>query len=276
MSEGMAAKKEASQYGLEQHVPTYFQEKRGIPWAAQLLVLFRIQFSAIRDTWMWVFVMASLFPLCNMLFLKFFYPLDEPAVIVRIITGNMVFAITLMGITMLAQDVSWQKHQGHFGFYASLPISKLSFVAAIMLRGLITTLPSVIILCLLGQLVFGVKFHYSVGLIPLVFVAMLSSVGFGAALGFWSPNYHLTNLMSQILVMFITFLTPVIVDVERLPLLLRWISALLPTTYAASAFRSLFGHGWNPAAAKDMGILALFSLASLWLIQTKVSWRIDS
>lgn len=248
------------------------------PWQfiTQLMILFRIQFSIIRNSWVWIFVMASIFPLSTLFFLKFFSPGAGVEVIVRIITGNMVFAISLMGVNALAQDLSWQKHRGHFVFYASLPISKLSFVASILLRGFITTFPSVAILCVIGQLVFGITFQYSLGLIPLTLVAMLSTVGFGTVLGFWSPNHQFTNMLAQALLMFISFLTPVMVDASQLPLLLRWVSALFPTTYVAHAYRIIFVEGWTLAVAKDLVILTAFSLASIWLVQKKVSWRFDS
>lgn len=74
------------------------------------------------------------------------------------------FAIIMMGFNGLGQEISWQKHAGYFTFYSSLPISKAIFVVTRLARGLMTTLPSVIIMAFIGQFVYGVQPHYEWGL----------------------------------------------------------------------------------------------------------------
>jgi ABC-2 type transport system permease protein len=238
--------------------------------------LFRIQFSIIRDQWVWVFLMASMFPLSTLLFLKFFTVNPTPEIMLQIITGNMLFGLIIMGLNFVAQEISFQKHQGHFTFYASLPISKINFMIANLMRGIMTSLPSLLILAAIGQWVYDIQFHYSWGLIPVVMLSVLSVVGFGVLLGFWSPNHQLTNMVAQALMMVISFLTPIMVSIEQLPLFLQWFSYIFPTTYAAEAFRSVLSVGWTQDVTFNMLVLFGFSLFSFWLIMKKMSWRVDS
>lgn len=241
----------------------------------ELLILFKIQFSLIREAWVWIILMASMFPFTMLLFMKFFTINPTPELMVRMIVGNMVFGIIVMGMNFMGQEISFQKHQGHFTFYASLPISKMNFVLANLLRGLMSTIPSVIILAVLGQFVFDIQFNYSLGIIPVVLLALLSVVGFGVGLGFWSPNHQLTNMLTQVFMMLVTFLTPVMVDMSQLPNVFQWISYIFPTTYATEAMLEIFTVGWTSNLTQNMFIMLGFSIVTYIIITKNVNWRVS-
>ncbi|MBB3114591.1 ABC-2 type transport system permease protein [Paenibacillus phyllosphaerae] len=252
------------------------QVKRGIGrWWTEFMILFRIQFAIIRDSWIWVLIMATMFPLTTIMFMRFFTVNPTHDTIIQIIAGNLIFGVIVMGMNGLGQDISWQKHQNHFTFYASLPISKLNFVLANMIRGLMNTLPSFLILGGLGQLIYGVELHLSPGL-PLVILLCLSSiVGIGIILGFWSPNHQLTNMLCQALMMLVTFLSPVMVTADQLPQILQWFSYALPTTYAADAMRLVLTVGWTDRVMIDCLVMLVISIISLFVVNRLVSWRVS-
>nr|WP_246042434.1 ABC transporter permease [Cohnella pontilimi] len=244
-------------------------------YMVELGILFRIQFSIIRDSWVWVILMASMFPFMTLMFMRFFMTNPTPDMIIRSITGNMLFGVIAMGMNGMAQEISWQKHQGHFTFYAALPISKFNFVLANLIRGLISNIPSVIILAIIGQLVYGVTFHYSWGLIPVLLLSIFSIVGIGVCLGFSSPNHQLTNMLSQVLMMVVTFLTPIMMDIHQLPKVLQWFSYIFPSTYAAEALQQILLTGWTTVVTRDALILSGFSVVCYLVINKSVSWRVN-
>ncbi|HEX6922904.1 MAG TPA: ABC transporter permease [Bacillales bacterium] len=241
----------------------------------EIWILFRIQFAEIRNSWIWVIGLASMFPFTTLLFLKFYTVNPTPEMMMRIITGNMVFAIIVMGINAMAQEISFQKHQGHFMFYASLPIAKLNFVFAVFIRGFMMSFPSVVILAVIGQLVYGIQFHYSLGMIPVLLLAVFSCAGIGTALGFVSPNHQFTNLLSQTLLMVISFLSPVMVTMDMLPKVLQWMAYIFPTTYVAQAFRELFLSGWSADVTQNVLILIGYVILSFFIILRTVKWRVE-
>ncbi|TMW72909.1 ABC transporter permease [Alteribacter natronophilus] len=243
---------------------------------AEIWILFRIQFCIIRDQWAFIFILASIIPFSILMFLHFFTINPTEEMIVRIITGNMLFALVIMGINVMAQEISFQKHQGHFTFYASLPIEKVNFILANMFRGLIVSLPSFTIMAIAGQAVYGISFSFSIWLIPLITLTILSVVAVGVFLGFWSPNIQLTNLVVQALMMIISFMTPVLVDFSQLPLVLQWFSYIVPTTYAAEGLRELLMSGMSTNVLQNMGMLLIFTIVSYTLILKKIHWRGDS
>ncbi|SDM14692.1 ABC transporter permease [Paenibacillus jilunlii] len=244
-------------------------------WWTEISILFRIQFAIVRDSWAWVILMATLYPLTTLLFMRFYTVNPSDEMVVQIIAGNLVFGIIVMGMNGLGQEIALQKHQDHFTFYASLPISKNNFVIANMLRGLMNTLPSFLILGLLGQWLYGVQLHYSPGLPVVILLSLTSVVGIGILLGFWSPTFQFTNMLCQALMMIISFLSPVMVSIDQLPVPLQWISYVLPTTYAADAMRSILTVGWSMGVMLDCAVMLVFSIISLIVVNRLVSWRVN-
>lgn len=243
-------------------------------WWMEIGILFRIQFSIIRNEWVWVFLMATVFPFTTLIFMKFYTPNPTDEMMTRMIASNMIFGLIVMGLNGMSQEISWQKHQGHFTFYASLPISKMNFVFANLLRGLMNSLPSFVIMAGIGQCIYGVQFHYSWTLLIVVFLALMSVVGFGVSLGFWSPNHQMMNMLSQALMMFVSCLSPVLVEMNQLPRVLQWVSYLLPTTYAADGLRDVLVGGWSTGVMIDCLVMLGFSLLSFVIITKMVDWRV--
>ncbi|SDZ01064.1 ABC-2 type transport system permease protein [Evansella caseinilytica] len=261
---------------MQMHNSAGYEHSRFKQLVAEAWILFRIQLSNIREQWALIFILASLFPFTTLMFLKFFTvnPTDE--IMIRIITGNMLFALIIMGLNAMAQDIAWQKHQGHFTYYASLPIAKVNFVIANLIRGALMSFPSFFILMFIGQWIYDIKFHYSFALLPVMLLSIMSVVGFGVLLGFWSPNMQLTNMLVQALMMIVGFMTPVMVEMSQLPAVLQAFSYLLPTTYAAEALRELLTVGWTSSVATNTLILFVFTVVSYLLILKKIHWRMES
>jgi ABC-2 type transport system permease protein len=242
----------------------------------ELYLLLRIQYAEVRETWIWVIVMASIFPLSTLLFMKFFITSPTPEMTMRIISGNMIFPIIIMGINGLGNHISNCKQQGHFTYYASLPISKINFLAALTIRGFLMSLPSVIIMAYIGQIVFQLPIHFTIGVLPMILLSIGACSGIGALIGFLSPNLELTNMITNLLMVFLNFLTPVMVDASQLPSVLQWVSYFFPTTYAAHGLQILFLHGWTLSVTWDALALGGFIVLSMFIIIWKMDWRVES
>ncbi len=241
----------------------------------ELWYLLRIEFKNIQESWVWSVLMISLFPIITIMFLSFFMVDPTKETITRVITGTMVFPIILMGMNTYAIELSLAKHSGHFVFYSSLPISKVNFVFSKLISGFVMTLPSVIIMTIFGQLIFGVTLHFSPIVLPIMALCIGCCVGFGMLLGFLSPNHQLTNLGSQSFMMLVSFLTPIMIPIEQLPKLLQYISYVIPTTYVAESFHTLFTTGWERSVGINIIILTGFFILFMVLVLWKMDWRVE-
>lgn len=241
----------------------------------ELWYLLRIEFKNIQESWIWSVLMISLFPIITIMFLSFFMVDPTKETITRVITGTMVFPIILMGMNTYAIELSLAKHSGHFVFYSSLPISKVNFVFSKLISGFVMTLPSVIIMTIFGQLIFGVTLNFSPIVLPIMALCIGCCVGFGMLLGFLSPNHQLTNLGSQSFMMLVSFLTPIMIPIEQLPKLLQFISYAIPTTYVAESFHTLFTTGWERSVGINIIILTGFFILFMVLVLWKMDWRVE-
>ncbi|OBY79801.1 ABC transporter [Paenibacillus sp. KS1] len=240
----------------------------------EFIILIRIQYANIRDTWVWVLLMSTMFPFTTMLFMISFTDNPSHEALIRVIAGNLIFGIIVTGMNSMGQEISWQKHQGHFTYYLSLPISKLNFVIANMLKGLMSALPSFVLLASFGKWGYGIDFHITWALPIVVLLSLTSVVGVGVGIGFWSPNHQLTNMLVQALMMFVTFLSPVMVDMHQLPSLLQWVAYIFPTTYAAEAMRGVLLTGWTTDVMLNSIVLLGYSIVSILVIHFLVKWRV--
>ncbi|GAV14394.1 ABC transporter permease [Paenibacillaceae sp. P-4] len=262
-----------SQSAVKSAVP--FAGTRGIGRKlTEFIILTRIQYANIRDTWVWVLLMSTMFPFTTMLFMISFTDNPSHEALIRVIAGNLIFGIIVTGMNSMGQEISWQKHQGHFTYYLSLPISKLNFVIANMLKGLMSALPSFVLLASFGKWGYGIDFHITWALPIVVLLSLTSVVGVGVGIGFWSPNHQLTNMLVQALMMFVTFLSPVMVDMHQLPSLLQWVAYIFPTTYAAEAMRGVLLTGWTTDVMLNSIVLLGYSIVSILVIHFLVKWRV--
>ncbi|MCY9578154.1 ABC transporter permease [Paenibacillus alvei] len=262
-----------SQSAVNSGIP--FSGTRGIGRKlTEFMILTRIQYANIRDSWAWVLLMATVFPFTTMLFMISFTDNPSHEALVRIVAGNLIFGIIVTGMNAMGQEISWQKHQGHFTYYSSLPISKLNFVIANMLKGLMSTLPSFVLLAAVGKWGYGIDFQITWALPIVVLLSLTSVVGVGVGIGFWSPNHQLTNMLVQVLMMFVTFLSPVMVEMHQLPSMLQWASYIFPTTYAAEAMRGVLLTGWTTDVMQNSIVLLGYSIVSILAIHYLVKWRV--
>ncbi|WP_369593968.1 ABC transporter permease [Lysinibacillus pakistanensis] len=241
----------------------------------ELFILFRIQIAIVRHQLWWIIAMSAIFPMVTLIFLNFLLGDSNQDQLARLIIGNMVFSILLMGMNILGQDISYQKFGGYFTYYSSLPIRKVNFILSLLFYGILTSLPSFIIVFILGQRLYGVSLHFEWLLLPVALLAIFSVVGIGVLMGFLSPNPQFTNIVAQFLLMFVTFLTPVMIKITDLPIILQWISYVLPTTYVANILHEMLTVGWTASLLKEVFILIIFSCISYLLISKKIHWRLQ-
>ncbi len=70
-----------------------------------------------------------------------------------------------------------------FEFFASLPVSRLTFVSALLVRAMVFTIPASVIVLVLGPVLFGLSFTFHPLLLVLIPLGGLSLAGLGALVG---------------------------------------------------------------------------------------------
>lgn len=236
------------------------------------LWLLRGELFQSRTTWFSYVVMMSFAPLVTLTSLWFFSG-SSPSVALFIITGSITTAASTSAMLTLGQDIGQMKDAGRFEYYASLPISKATFILALATRSMILALPSPLILLLLGAVVFKTPVNISPVTIIVFLLAGYSLAGLGAFIGFFSRDGQMAGLVTQIVDPLVIFLAPVYISVESLPRFLQCTSRLLPTTYVARALRASISGAVTRQTWLDIGFLILWTIVSLSIASVKLSWR---
>jgi ABC-2 type transport system permease protein len=235
--------------------------------------LFLIQFSNVRTAWQWIFLVSAVMPLGLLFFLSFLARTARPAALLYYITGNVVVALMLNPLFMMSGQLSWAKQSKAFDFYAGLPISRVTLILAAISVSVMFTIPGMVVLLVVGMAVFHLWIVPSPLIVLIMVLSPLALSGLGAAVGILSPNQQVAGVIANVFMVLVMFLSPVFVPLARLPGLLQVTARLLPPTYAADGLRQTLSGRLDAAFLLDIGVLAGFSLLSLYLVTSRLDWR---
>ena len=227
-----------------------------------------------RGWWFGTLIISTLFPLLLVFGMGYVGGAREPDELAYVVSGSVVVSLTTMGVTVLAQGLAGARERGELLYYASLPISKATFIAAFVAAKLLMQLPGVLLALIGGSLIHGLPLAASPTALLVIPLAALSLSGVGAALGLLSPSYQATNALSQLVLFVVLFASPVMIPAELLPAPLQWLGYLLPPTYAADALRLGLAGAADERLLLDLGVLAAFAALSLVGVARGLPWRV--
>ena len=103
-------------------------------------------------------------------------------------------------------------------------------------------------------------------------IAALS--GLGALIGVLAPNQQVAGVITNLALVVVMFLSPVLAPASALPGVLQLTARLLPPTYAADALRQTLAGQVNAGVGLDLAVLLAFTVGSLYLVSAKLDWRL--
>ncbi len=107
----------------------------------------------------------------------------------------------------------------------------------------------------------------------MLLVAPLTLCGVGALIGVLAPNQQIAGVITNLAIVVVTYLSPVLVPASALPGILRFTAVVLPPTYAADALRRTLQGQANTTVFVDIGVMVLFAFGSIYLVTTRLDWR---
>lgn len=228
----------------------------------------------VRTGWVWYFFLSSFIPLLTLffMFLVLGYQIKWA---IYVVTGNVVFAVVLGSLNTLAEQMGWMKQNRFFEHYAALPISKISLIIALVTRCTLFSFPAMAAVLLIGKLLFKLPIVMHPVIILVFTLSGFALSGIGAFIGITSTNSNRANIATRVVFPILVFTAPVLIPLENLPVILRYTSVILPTTYIANAFRAALSGDLGLHFWIDMGIILLFTVVSLYLVTRKFDWRVD-
>jgi ABC-2 type transport system permease protein len=240
----------------------------------QYMILLRVLLAEYRTTWFFHVFGGLLIPISFAFFIVALGAVGSSEKAIYLLGGNMALSIATGPASFLITRIGWARQSKEFHYWTALPVAKLLLVLAIVSVSLLFALPGLLGIYVFGGLLLGLPFEASSWvLLPLIPLGVLPLAGFGALLGLFAKSGEVANVFSNLLVVFVGILSPVMLPLESLPVPLRIISQFMPTTYVADAFRAVLGGYQGTNIALDLIILALFSAILLTITYFRLEWR---
>lgn len=232
--------------------------------------LIKAEMLSLRINWQWSLFIVLVAPLSMLYFLYLLVGRTTPEYMTYVVSGNVIMSLVTGTMLTLGQELGFLKDVRGFDYYASLPLYKFQLITAYLVRATIITLPSILILIIIGKAVFDVQIAIHFSLFIIVFLSGMSLAGLGACIGIYSRNSSQASTITQILQPLIVYCAPVFVPLESMPRFMRVISMFIPTTYVASALRNSFigVFDWQ-----NIIVLVAFCGLSMYLVEYKIDWR---
>ncbi|MFD6889361.1 ATP-binding cassette domain-containing protein [Streptomyces sp. NPDC059957] len=232
------------------------------------------QMLEVRSTWPWTLMFGCLMPLAMVFGLSRIGTTPAgPESMLYIVSGAAVFALATEGIATLAQRIGHLKSQGQMLYYASLPINKASFVAALVCARLVLVAPGLLTPVLAAKYLFGADVVLSPALLLVLPLSALALAALGMTIGSLIDDVELTVVVTNLLVFVLLLASPVLMPPESLPAPLRLAGMLLPPTYAAEGLRLSLAGDIGPALLIDLLVLTVMAAAGLAAAARWLRWR---
>lgn len=253
---------------------TRAKPRYALSWAQQFRLLFRLQFSDYRASLPFFILFSILMPV------GFLYVFGSNAArpgadASWFLAGNVVVSVCFGASSFAIARVAWLRIRHEMDFYGTLPVKRTAFLATLFCLGQMSALPGMVSSLLVGSWMLGIPLQNTLAAVPLTLLAAASLTLVGAGIGGLCRTQAEVNLYSNLVVIVVTFLSPVLVPVDRMPVLMRVTSYLLPPGQAAMAITDSLHGDYGPRFWTFFGLLCLWLLAAGILVVKKLDWRAD-
>lgn len=245
-------------------------------WRDKVVVwwdVFVLRVLPLRQEWYWHVVGWLVFPLGILFFMKIAGGQD-PQMTLYFLTGNAIMGLIFGAVQFVSQDLAWSRQNNLLDYYATLPVSRLQLILAIVAVAALTSIPGALINIWIGTKILGTTIVWHPVLILVIGLAVLSMAGVGVMIGVYAKSGTHANLINNLILILVMFLSPVFVPMERLPAALQISARILPTTYAADALRATLA-GNTKNAVPALIVLTIWAIVTLWLAVHRIEWRDD-
>ncbi|MCX5381002.1 ABC transporter ATP-binding protein/permease [Streptomyces sp. NBC_00091] len=242
--------------------------------ATALKFLWLEQILQVRTTWVWTAVVGVLMPMAMVFGLpRISGRVPDHDTLVTVIGGAAVFSATTQGFSALAMGIGIMKADGRMLYYASLPLSRTSFVAAIVLSRLLLALPGLCAPLVAGVLLYDDTLVPSPLLLLVLPLAALSLAALGIAVGSALERVETIGMVTNLVTFVLLLASPVLVAPDALPGPVRAFGMLLPPTYAADAVRRAIDGNTGAPVAFDLAVLAVATAVGFLATARWIRWR---
>ena len=152
-------------------------------------------------------------------------------------TGAPTLILLVAGFVIGPQIIASARLEGTFDYIWSLPVGRMSHLAADATVMFASTTPGIVLPVILGAFHFDFSLDISLLVIPAAFLIATSGSFLGYSIAFLVPKPMMVMVITQIFSFAVMLFSPVMFPAERLPGWLQSIHTVLPIQYMADLSR---------------------------------------
>lgn len=245
-----------------------------LPWWMQFRLLLRLLFADYRNSAPFLALSSLIIPLGTLWLLG--SALGQSGVEATwMLGGNAVMSIAIGSTNFALNRVGLLRLRREIDYYATLPVSKSAFVAAIFTLAQVSALPGLLAGLAAGHWLLGIPLPNALAALPLALGAAVCLTVIGAAVGSTARTWGQLNLYSNLVTVTVIFFSPVMAPIDSLPLPLRISSYVSPTGQAAIALTDVLSGNYG------IRVWLMAAALTLWLFMAgtvglrRLDWRAD-
>jgi ABC-2 type transport system permease protein len=169
--------------------------------------------------------------------LSFFFPAITPDIAKFLTTGAPTLILLVAGFVIGPQIIASARLEGTFDYIWSLPVGRMSHLAADATVMFASTTPGIVLPVVLGAFRFDFSLDISLLVIPAAILIAMSGSFLGYSIAFLVPKPMMVMVITQIFSFAVMLFSPVMFPAERLPEWLQAIHKVLPIQYMADLSR---------------------------------------
>ena len=169
--------------------------------------------------------------------LSFFFPAITPDIAKYLTTGAPTLILLVAGFVIGPQIIASARLEGTFDYIWSLPVGRMSHLAADATTMFASTLPGIVLPVVLGAFRFDFSLDISPLVVPAAILIAMSGSFLGYSIAFLVPKPMMVMVITQIFSFAVMLFSPVMFPAERLPEWLQAIHKVLPIQYMADLSR---------------------------------------
>ena len=172
--------------------------------------------------------------------------------------GIIAMSVMMSGVFVITGHLMRLKDQGIMKQFFTKPFNKMAFISAnVGIRLMLANFQALIILLIAQSLFHTTKFVPNLAFFGYVTLCSASMMCFGLFIASLSKNAKSANLVANILVNTMLFLSGIYFPIEFMPKGLQLVSKALPLTYAAGGLRDIIGNVGMSSQPIWLGVLVM-------------------
>ena len=240
-----------------------------IKFLRDTFTVLEMKLNYMRRTWQWYLVGGLVFPMGMFFWSRAMAP-DDVEAVRRLITGTIVFGMSIMTANSLSDQLVQDRFQGRLKLLITMPMSKGSYAIGVLIFASIQSAATAVVLLGLGW-ISGVDFEPTLALIVVILPMLLVMGGLTLTLSSLAPSAEVGGIINGLVGIMPVMLSPVFFTMDQAPTLMRWLGWVSPFRYAADGImKALSGRTdiWT-----EFFVLAAFATVMMAVGFWRMKWR---